>query len=201
MQVTDLVRTSTSPEPSAGSIPYYTQVVGLNWNRRLNATTLGATVGFHQHHFDQSERNGWTLDIGARYAMGDLLRFAAATHLLGATGTATAHDVYGGVGLRVWRAPQNPGSRRRPSTMELRYGIAFGHDSAVDHMVGVGLDMNVLALDFMLAREAGFTEDGWRPIGGIRIELGKYRLTVARDAGLGEVGSAYRVGLEVGHHD
>ena len=200
MQMADLVRTTTSPEPTGG-IPYYTHVVGVNWTKRMNGTILGATIGAQRHHLDQSETSGWTIDMGARHTIGEVLRLAAATHLLSSNGTWGMGDVYGAVGLRVWRDTPRQGSERRPAVMELRYGFALLPGYAADHMLGAGLDVNVLGIDFMVAREGGFTEEGWRPVGGIRVDLGMYRLTIARDAGLGDIGSAYRVGLEVGRHD
>src|SRR6266705_834889 len=43
MSIGDLVRTSLSPDPDPGGIPYYTTTIGANWATTAGATTLGAT--------------------------------------------------------------------------------------------------------------------------------------------------------------
>ena len=49
----------------------------------------------------------------------------------------------------------------------------------------------------MVAREGGYSSGaGWRPVAGLGLTIGKYRVTLARDTGVNEVGSAYRVGVE-----
>jgi len=53
-----------------------------------------------------------------------------------------------------------------------------------------------LSLDMMLAREGGFSAPGWRAAGGVRVLVGKYRVSFARDVGVNSIGSAYRVGIE-----
>jgi len=50
----------------------------------------------------------------------------------------------------------------------------------------------------MLAREGAYGDRGasWRPVAGVRIVIGKYRITLARDTGVNDLGSAYRVGVD-----
>ena len=49
----------------------------------------------------------------------------------------------------------------------------------------------------MLAREGSYGDRvSWRPVAGLRIAIGKYRITLARDAGVNDLGSAYRVGVD-----
>ena len=45
-------------------------------------------------------------------------------------------------------------------------------------------------------REAGYGGAAWRVVGGLRVAVGRYRLSFARDAGVNDTGAAYRVGLE-----
>ncbi|HET9764770.1 MAG TPA: hypothetical protein VFR50_14710, partial [Casimicrobiaceae bacterium] len=79
-----------------------------------------------------------------------------------------------------------------------RYGIAFAHGFRADHQFGVGAELGrVFTFDFMLAYEGGYGQGStWRPVAGIRLAIGKYHVTAARDAGVNEVGSAYRVGID-----
>ncbi len=57
--------------------------------------------------------------------------------------------------------------------------------------------MRKVSFDLMVAREGGYSSGvGWRPVAGLGLTVGKYRVTLARDTGVNEVGSAYRVGVE-----
>ena len=47
-----------------------------------------------------------------------------------------------------------------------------------------------------MAREGGYGAAEWRGSAGVRIRIGGYRLSYARDAGVSDIGSAYRIGLE-----
>src|SRR6266545_463885 len=68
-----------------------------------------------------------------------------------------------------------------------------------DHQFGLGAEFaKNIGLDLMLAREGSYGHGtSWRPVGGLRIAIGKYRVTLARDAGVNELGSAYRVGVDI----
>jgi hypothetical protein len=199
MQVTDLVRTTASPEPQPGSVPYYTHAFALTWTRPLAATAVGLTLGFHQNHFDLDERHRWTFDAGLQHSFGDVLRVAAATHLLSPEGGPAGRDVYAGLGYRVWHGDSGQDGGR--TQLELRYGMTVARGFEADHMLGVGLDIGaVFGFDLMLGREGGYADAGWRPAGAIRLHVGRYKVTVARDAGNAGaregIGSAFRVGLE-----
>src|SRR5437773_986272 len=63
---------------------------------------------------------------------------------------------------------------------------------------GAGAEFaKTVALDLMLAREGGYGNGvSWRPVAGLRVAIGKYRITLARDAGVNDLGSAYRVGVD-----
>ena len=81
-----------------------------------------------------------------------------------------------------------------------RYGLAFGHGFTADHQLGVGAELaRKVSFDLMVAREGGYSSGaGWRPVAGLGLTIGKYRVTLARDAGVNDIGSAYRVGVEAG---
>ena len=54
------------------------------------------------------------------------------------------------------------------------------------------------AFDAMLAREGSYGNGaGWRPVAGLRLAVGKYRITLTRDAGVNDLGSTYRVGVDI----
>ena len=46
-------------------------------------------------------------------------------------------------------------------------------------------------------REGSYGPASTRVVGGLRIVIGKYRITLARDAGVNDLGSAYRVGVDI----
>lgn len=127
---------------------------------------------------------------------GGLVRVAAATHFFSALRASDpAQDAYAGVEVRLWRGPLW-GDR---ATLRGRYGIVFGHGFPADHHLGLGGEFGTggaLALDASVVREGGYGAAGWRPVAGVRLRVGKYRVTLARDAGVNELGSAYRVGVE-----
>src|SRR5437762_3141767 len=108
MGIGDLVRTSLSPDPDPGTIPYYTQTLGATWSSALGGggTALGATLAYQQTQLDAEQSNRWTLDVGARRSFSDAVTLAAATHFFSrfATGDA-AQELYGGVEVRVWHGP------------------------------------------------------------------------------------------------
>ena len=49
-----------------------------------------------------------------------------------------------------------------------------------------------------VVREETYGSYDWRGSAGVRVAIGRYRVTYARDTGANEIGSAYRVGLEAG---
>jgi hypothetical protein len=194
MGIGDLVRTSLSPDPEPGGIPCYTQSVGLHWSAAARRTTLGATLAYHDTRLDIQSSNRWTFDVGVRRAFGDALTVAAATHFFSHVATdEPAQDVYGGIELRMWHGPLW-GSR---GALHGRYGISTAHGFTADHVLGAGLELgNQVASDLAVAREGSFGDAGWRVVAGVRVALGRYRVSLARHAGLNDVGPAYRVGLE-----
>jgi hypothetical protein len=138
------------------------------------------------------------VDFGASRALaGDRLRIAAATHFFSSFKTNDpAQDMFAGIEGRIWSRTLS-GDRL---VVRGRYGIAFAHGFPADQQLGVGGELSKTGgLDIMLARDGAYGDKGssWRPVVGLRVVIGKYRVTVARDAGVNDLGSAYRVGLDM----
>jgi hypothetical protein len=196
MGIGDLVRTSLSPDPDPGTIPYYTQTLGATWGMALggSATALGATLAYQDTRLDAAQSSRWTLDVGARRSFSDAVTLAAATHFFSrfAAGDA-AQELYGGLEVRVWHGPLW-GSR---AALRGRYGIATAHGFSADHQFGAGFELGPqFGCDLVVEREGSYGQPGWRAVTGVRVGVGRYRVSFARDFGVNDVGAAYRVGLE-----
>src|SRR5436189_2017657 len=88
MGIGDLVRTSLSPDPDPGAIPYYTQTLGANWSVARGGTALGATLAYQDTRLDVQGSDRWTLDLGARHTFSDAVTLAVATHCFSRLATA-----------------------------------------------------------------------------------------------------------------
>src|SRR2546421_9874941 len=78
-----------------------------------------------------------------------------------------------------------------------RYGIATAHGFAADHQFGAGFELGPqFGCDLVVAREGSYAQAGWRMVIGVRVGVGRYRVSFARDFGVNDIGAAYRVGLE-----
>jgi hypothetical protein len=195
MQIADLVRTDVSPEAVAGRIPYEAVTISATWTPRLALGTAGLAVRLREDRLDTKRARRWTVDAGLQQRWGRF-RVAAATHLLSALGGDPAQDVFAGVGVRVWEGEAWPGSRR--ASIEARYGVAFGRGYPTDHQIGVGVAVGrTFGMDAMVVRESSYGIAAWRPAVGFRLTVGPYVVTLAGDGGVNDVGSAYRVGLEL----
>jgi len=196
MQLGGLTRTSFGPDDNGGTIPFYTHTAGLTWTRSFGATTLGATAGYHDTQLDNLHESHWTFDVGAARRINDVLRLAAATHFFARFQTAdNVQDLYGAAELRVFQGPLWDSSA--VATVRVRYGITVTRAGAVDHAFGAGIEFGPpLAVDALLVREAGYGGAAWRVVGGLRVAVGHYRISFARDTGVNDIGAAYRVGLE-----
>jgi len=195
--LSDITQTTDSPDPTGSTVPVYTYTFGANWSKRLSGTDVGATVAFHETRLDVTSDSRWTLDLGASRSLGrDRFRIAAATHFFSSlTANDPAQDVYAGVEARIWQGPVSAGGDR--VVIRGRYGISFAHGFTADHQLGVGAEFSkIVTVDLLFAREGGYGEGSWRPVAGLGLNIGKYRIAVARDAGVNELGSAYRVGVE-----
>ena len=194
--LSEVTQTIDSPDPTGSVVPIYTFALGATWSRIIHATSVGATLAFHETRLDAASANRWTLDVGAsRRFSGDRLRIAAATHFFSSLKTNDpSQDVYAGIETRLWNGTVG-GDR---AVIRGRYGISFGHGFTADHQLGLGAELaKTVSFDVMLAREGAYGNGaGWRPVAGFRLAIGKYRITLARDTGVNDLGSAYRVGVE-----
>jgi hypothetical protein len=197
MQLGGLVRTSFAPDAVEGTVPFYSHAAGITWTRGFGTTTLGATLEYHSTQLDTATARYWSFDVGAAQRINDVLRIAAATHFFSSFRTADAlQDLYGGVEARVYRGPLWDSTA--VATVRIRYGVTLTRAGALDHAFGAGVEFGPpLAVDALVVREAGYSGAAWRVVGGLRVGVGRYRISFARDAGVNDVGSAFRVGLEV----
>ena len=191
----DITRTTDSPEPIGTAVPVFTYALGLTWSRAIGGTAVGTTLAYHETRLDDALAARWTVDVGASRDVlpGGALRVAAATHFLSSLSlNDPAQDLYAGVEARVWQGPLWGGR----AVLRGRYGLAFGRGFTADHQAGLGLDLaGAVALDAGVVREGGYGSEGWRPVAGVGVTIGKYRITLARDVGVNGLGSAYRVGV------
>lgn len=195
MAIDDLVRTTLSPDPDGAAIDYFTHAARVLWASEVAGTTLGAALAYHETRLDDARADRWTLDLGVRRDIGPRVVVAAATHFFGRFGADPAQDVYGAVQLRVWEGELWPGSGR--AMVDARYGISFGNGFDADQQLGTGLNVGgAFTADLLLVREGGYGVATWRPVAGVQLRIGRYRVLFSGDAGPRRVGAAYRVGLE-----
>lgn len=198
--LSNVTQTMDSPDPTGTEVPVYTFALGATWSRVIASTSVGATLAFHETRLDLAQADRWTLDVGAsRSLAGDKLRVAAATHFFSSLAlNDPSQDVYAGIEGRLWQRAVS--GTRGAAVLRGRYGISFGHGFSADHQFGIGAEIaSTIAFDLMLVREGSYGGGGgsWRPAAGLRLVIGKYRVTLARDAGVNDLGSAYRVGVDV----
>lgn len=195
MGLGDLVRTIDSPDPAGTTIPFYTQSAGLTWAQAFAATTVGAALTYHDTRLDDTYTHRWTVDLGvSRSLWQDKIRIAAGTRGLRRLGSDPAQDVNLGLQVRAWRGTLWGSTG---GTLVARYGLAFGHLGGADQQLGAGLDVgSSVSCDAIIARESSYGNAAWRSAAGIRIAVGRYRLSLARDGGVSDLGSTFRVGLE-----
>jgi len=195
--LSDIAQTIDSPDPTGSAVPVYTFAVGANWSRSLSGTDVGATVAFHETRLDEENDDRWTLDVGAsRSFSSDRFRIAAATHFFSSfTANDPAQDVFAGVEARIWTGPVSERGDR--TVIRGRYGISFAHGFTADHQLGIGAELSkIVNIDVLFAHEGGYSSGSWRPVVGLGLAIGKYRIGLARDGGVSDLGSAYRVGVE-----
>ena len=195
VDIGDIARTSLTPDPE-GTVPVYTRDVGLTWALARGATTFGATVSAHDSRLDQADLQHWTGDLGVTQRLGNVLTLAAASHFFSRYRTSDpSQDFYAAVEWRAWQGPLWSGSG--DAAIRVRYGVTLAHGAGTDHAMGLGLDLGApFAIDGLLVRESTFGNTAWRGVAGIRVRIGRYGLSFARDAGVSGLGSSYRVGLE-----
>lgn len=194
MGLGDLVRTTDSPDPVGEAIPFYTQSGGFTWSNAYGRTGVGASVTYHDTRFDGARAERWSLDLGVMQAIGDRARIALSTRGLTRLANDPAQDVDVGAEYRLWRGILWGTTSGR---LVGRYGIGFGHPGGIDHELGAGLDIGApVTLDVLLTREASYGNAAWRGAAGLRVSVGRYRVSFARDGGVSDLGSTFRVGLE-----
>jgi hypothetical protein len=194
MGLGDLVRTTDSPDPVGEAIPFYTQSGGFTWSNTYGRTGVGASVTYHDTRFDGARAERWSLDFGVMQAIGDRARIALSTRGLTRLANDPAQDVDVGAEYRLWRGFLWGTTSGR---LVGRYGIGFGHPGGIDHELGAGLDIGApVTLDVLLTREASYGNAAWRGTAGLRVSVGRYRVSFARDGGVSDLGSTFRVGLE-----
>ena len=195
MAVADLLRTTVSPEPDGGSVPYFAHLAGANWTITHAGTTFGATIGLEDARLDMVHEDRATVDIGLAQLLPAGVRIAAAGHLMSRFRAEADHDLYAGVEWRLWRGTAWNGSG--PGSFVLRSGIAAGRGVSADYQKGLGLELaGQFAADLQLTRQGGYATGGWSGSVGVQVRIGRYGVRYARDTGLSDLGSAYRVGLE-----
>lgn len=195
MGLGELVRTTDSPDPDGTTIPFYTQSASATWARGFGATNLGAALTYHDTRFDGTRIDRWSLDLGITESLlANRLRIAAGTRGLRRLGNDPAQDVNVGLEFRAWRGTL---WGTTAGAFVARYGVAFGHPGGADHQLGAGLEVGTsVSFDAIIAREASYGNAAWRSAAGVRIAVGRYRLSFARDGGVSDLGSTFRVGLE-----
>jgi hypothetical protein len=194
MGLSDLVRTSDSPDPDGPSIPFYAQQLGITWARPLAGMVVGATLAYHDTRLDGTTYNRWSVDLGVSRPFGTRGRVSFATRGFRRLGNDPAQDIGLAAGYRLWHGPLWGDT---PGALVARYGIVFGHPGGVDHQLGAGLDIGTpVSLDVLVSREASYGNTAWRGAAGIRVAVGRYRIAFARDGGVSDLGSTFRVGLE-----
>jgi len=189
-----LVRTNDSPDPVGGAIPFYTQSGGLTWSKTYGHTGVGATATYYDTRFDGTRSERWALDIGVMQSIGDRARIALSTRGMTRLANDPGQDVNVGAEYRLWHGMLWGTTAGR---LVGRYGVEFGHPGGIDHELGAGLDIGTpITLDVVLTREASYGNAGWRGAAGLRVSVGRYRISFARDGGISDLGSTFRVGLE-----
>ena len=195
MELGDLVRTTVSPDPAGGAIPFYTETAGVTYAHGTGATIVGASALVHDTKIDGQRASRVTFDVGVARALGPVLRLAAATHFFSSLSTThAAQEVYAGVELRLWHGPLWGAQHAR---FDASYGLTFARGSSADHYLGGRLSFDDrLAAELVLVREQSYCCASLRGTAGIDLGIGRYRLRLARDTGAENLGSAFRVGIE-----
>ncbi|MBI1722505.1 MAG: hypothetical protein HYR48_01190 [Gemmatimonadetes bacterium] len=191
----DLVRTETSPEGLEGSIPVYAQVLSVGGARGVTpALLVGAALRFESGRLADLERSQVGLDVGIVYTGITGFRLGATTRFwdptLGASEQASGY-AFGG----QYRTEDFPlwGTR---GTLVARYGLTLLHGESPQQLLAGGLVLGeVVELDVGAAHEKTDAEAVWRARFGLSVRAGRYRIVVARDAGVNDFGATYRFGL------
>lgn len=195
MHVTDLVRTTLSPDPNGSAIAYYSHTARALWATDVAGITLGAALAYHHTRLDTERAERVTVDLGARASLGARVVLAATTHFLGSVDADPAQDIYIAAQVTLWRGELWTGSG--PAVVMARYGVSTGHAFTADHQFGAGLEVGgSFNADLLLSRDGGYAGAAWRPVAGVQLRVGRYRVLFSGDSGPRGIGASYRVGLE-----
>lgn len=196
MDIRDLVRTTSSPISTGGSIPVYDQMIGGRVRVTLAGLELGGLVRAHDSRFDALREGGVTMDLGVRYRPFPHVQVAAATHFLPVDLSERENtDYYFGAEYAFTDAVSVAGL---PTTILGRYGLSVRPTGDVEHALGAGAGFGShVFVDGFVVRESAFGDVAWRPAFGIDIVIGRYAITFARSVGINDVGGIFRIGLDV----
>ncbi len=196
MEVRDLVRTTTSPNSVAGSIPVYEQMAAVEFGVRTAALHVGALFTLHDARLDTLREGGATLDVGINLTPLPGLRIAGATHLFPINfSRQETTEYYSGIEYAFARAVAVGKSHAQ---VVARYGAAYRVSGDLEHAFGMGIGIDELVqVDAALTSESAFGQRSWRPSLGVSLQIGRYTLDIARSSGLNDVGATYRVGLDI----
>lgn len=193
VDVRDLVQTTTSPS-SEGTIPVFSQFLGLAGSASVGPILVGGAVRLHDARFHVVRENGLTFDLGASIAANSRLRIALATHFLpiDLSGEETT-DYYGGVEYVI--AP-NVSVGSVGAQIVAMYGVTYRAAETLEHMVGGQMVLGgFFRVGAGIVREATQASHGWRASVAISALVGRYVLEIARSNGLNDLGATYRIGL------
>ncbi len=196
MQVRDLVRTTTSPDVEAGSIPVYEQFAGVGVSMGPSWIQVGATVLLHDARFDVLNDGGLTVDLGIRLAPWPRLHIAAATHLLPVDlATEPSTDYFAAVEYVAAERLELPGIH---AALLARYGFALRASGDPEHTLGFGAVFGQRVLvDASLTAESGYGGREWRPAVGVGLRFGAYLVSLAHGFSINDLGGTFRIGLDI----
>ncbi len=195
VEISDLVRTSTSPIAEPGSIPVYEQMGGIAVGARIGPASIGGLVRGHDARFDVFREAGLSADLGVRMAPVRGLTVAAATRFAPVRpGARAPARYYAGIEYRTIDAPL----WGTPTAMVARYGVLTRGDGALEHTAGAGVELaSRVTVDAAVTREDAFGDIDWRTVLGVGIRAGRFDIVAARGSGLRGIGANFRAGLEV----
>src|SRR3989442_464276 len=155
-----------------------------------------AATAYRTTKLDYEQANRWTLDVGVRYGVTGALTVALATRSFSRFAASdAAQDFSAGIDYRVWRGPLWRGGGA--ATVHGRYGITWTRGFTHDHQVGAGFALgDLFATDLLVVREGSYSGARWRFVAGLGLAIGHYRLTMAENPGVADLGASYRVGVE-----
>ncbi len=196
IDIRDLVRTTTSPGSVGGSIPVYTQYLGISGQFRTGVAALGILARLNNERFDTIDETGMTLDLGFRFQPHDRLTVAASSHFLPIDlSKQSTTDYYAGLEYEFLSGARIGGISSRVAA---RLGGTYRAYEVIEPSMGLGVFLGELfGLNASVAREQAYGLHAWRPAVSLFVQVGRYRVAFARASSLNDVGATYRVGLDV----